>query len=112
MEKQIMLLISMLLSVSLNAQQSAILDPTFGQGGIKTVHQKPFEAISAIALQPDNKLVAVGFSESSTNSNIVVLRYLPNGNLDASFANQGVLLQKIYNLRNVGQAVAIQPDGR
>lgn len=112
MKKNIILLINLLFCTGLWAQQNAALDPTFGQGGFKSVHQKPFEAIAAIALQSDLKMVAVGFTESSTNSNIAVLRYLPDGSLDAEFGNQGVVLQQIYSRKNVGQAVAIQPDGK
>ena len=69
-------------------------DPTFGNGlGIVT---SPFGLVAAFAekvlLQPDGRIVAVGFTNSggSTSLNtLVVARYLSNGMPDTSFGGGG-----------------------
>jgi uncharacterized delta-60 repeat protein len=64
-------------------------------------------------LQPDGKIVVVGQVFTATNSryDLVVVRYLTNGVLDASFGAGGLAIHDL-GMDDSGEAVALQPDGR
>jgi uncharacterized delta-60 repeat protein len=60
------------------------------------------------AIQSDGKIVAVG----SSNGDIALARYLPNGALDTSFGSVGKRTTNLGTATDLGSAVAIQADGR
>src|SRR4029077_12856662 len=61
-------------------------DATFGVGGIvKTNFGPDFDSAQGVAIQPDGKIVVVGYSVQSAASRIVVVRYLTDGTPDAGF---------------------------
>jgi uncharacterized delta-60 repeat protein len=86
-------------------------DATFGNNGLViTPQQGHVTAIFSTALQPDGKMVAVGESANADRHSIV-RRYLPDGTLDASFGNQGlVYLQPAWNDGLID--VLVLPDGK
>ena len=85
------------------------LDPAFGKGGI--LADTPFVnhlQVNDLALQPDGKIVVAG------TFNAAVSRYLPNGNLDSSFAGTGFINGDILTNTGVGTAthVFLLSDGK
>jgi uncharacterized delta-60 repeat protein len=92
------------------------LDSSFGAGGkVVTVFGAWISsAASAVALQPDGKIVAAGFSSASAGGEgFALVRYNPDGSLDASFGNGGkVLTDFAPGSRDVATALALQPDGQ
>ena len=84
------------------------LDPTFGVAGRFT---QPLgqsqESISALAIQPDGKLVAAGYS----GNDFFVARFLANGSLDGSFGRDGFTLTS-FAANDGANALALQPDGK
>ncbi|MFN0216146.1 MAG: T9SS type A sorting domain-containing protein [Saprospiraceae bacterium] len=111
MKKTTFLIMCLFLS-KLQAQQSGALDTTFAIHGFSTVDRSTFESILAFTVQPDGKIVAVGFTEESGVSKMAVLRYLPNGSLDGTFATNGIFEGTFLGSINVAQAVTLQPDGK
>lgn len=97
---------------------SGELDHSFGNDGVvlTPAGAQPGKrsTIYGVALQKDRKIVAVGFSECSRRTLcMTVARYLPDGELDSSFADQGILrLEPPTKNGSVAKAVAIQRDGR
>ena len=88
------------------------LDTSFGVGGKVLTAAAGGGSIAALARQSDGKLVAVGKATvTSSNDDIVVLRYLSNGSLDPSFGSAGMVFTH-SSPYDTGAAVAIQPDGR
>ena len=90
------------------------LDPSFGTGGIVTtpVGDDDSEAFGVV-LQPDGKIVAGGLTNDSngSNSRSALVRYNPDGTLDASFGSDGIVLDT--HVRQHGfAAIALQPDGK
>ena len=81
-------------------------DPFFGgpAGGIA----------SAVAVEPDGKVVAAGVSTSEGSNSIPTLvRYNPDGSLDAGFGRGGRVLTDVGFDENGGfVAVALQPAGK
>ncbi|HEV3204891.1 MAG TPA: FG-GAP-like repeat-containing protein, partial [Gemmataceae bacterium] len=69
-----------------------------------------------VSLEPDNKIVVVGFSQiTSTNYDFAVARLNTNGSLDSTFNNSGKLTFGFDiggGLDDEAKGVAIQPDGK
>jgi hypothetical protein len=56
--------------------------------------------------------VVVGTRAFSSNANFIVARYSGNGALDTGFANAGSLSIDFFGFDDIGENVAVQPDGR
>ena len=65
-----------------------------------------------MAIQPDGKIVAVGSSVFSVNSNFAVARYNVDGTLDPTFGNDGTLTIDFFGFTDIAESVAVQPDGK
>ncbi len=85
------------------------LDTSFGSGGKVTTDMggNKNDFGSALALQPDGKLVAAGYSDSF---NFALVRYLADGNLDTSFGSDGKVTTN-FGANGAGKALVLQPDG-
>lgn len=88
------------------------LDTSFDSDGIVTIELgNSADIINKIAIQPDGKIVAAGYSFGGTFQQPTIARYNSNGSLDTSFGNQGSVIApsqpggQIYD-------VAIQTDGK
>ena len=95
------------------------LDPGFGHGGMVTTDfNGGFDAIRALVLQPDGRVVAAGYGGPAhrlpNDNHFALARYEPNGALDRSFGKSGramaVIDDPIYS--DFARALALQPDGR
>lgn len=90
------------------------LDNSFGSFGkeISTISNYANGATD-VAIQPDGKLVVVGYAGTvGGTNNFVVARYLTNGVLDYSFGTNGVVSTDLNTYNDVARSVAIQPDGK
>jgi uncharacterized delta-60 repeat protein len=90
-------------------------DTSFGSRnkGIVTEPMQSAAMATDVALQSDGKIVVVG--EALVNSGeFIVVRYLPDGKLDASFANTGKVIIPVTTTGKTTHvnAVAIQSDGK
>lgn len=87
------------------------LDSTFGNGGkVVTVLNPGRESIEDIAIQKDGRMVAVG-GVNTNPAQIVLARYLDNGQLDTSFGSNGKT-STLIGLRSGANSVAIDRYGR
>lgn len=85
------------------------IDTSFGNQGRVTTTFTATNTLSKIALQPDGKIVAVGYTY--TDSRIILLRYNSNGSLDTTFGTNGKVMTKTHN-GSSASGLVIQPDGR
>jgi uncharacterized delta-60 repeat protein len=111
--------------------RDGVLDTSFGTGGFtkavelsKPGRTGPQAQAQAIAMQPDGKIVEVGYQESFDGGQYspVLVRYLANGSLDRSFGGDGLVAPRPPfeggGAEHGGQGgdilhdVAIQPGGR
>ena len=66
---------------------------------------------SAIALQPDGKIVIAGAAGSGTESRFFVARFHSDGTPDSSFGDKGVVFTSIGAGYATGKALALLPSG-
>ncbi|HEX8565143.1 MAG TPA: FG-GAP-like repeat-containing protein [Pyrinomonadaceae bacterium] len=92
------------------------LDLSFGNGGKVLVPVGTGEFARDIKVQSDGKIVVVGETTVSSSPNynrdFAVLRLNPNGTLDSSFGNNGVVTTDMGTWGDTPFAVAIQPDNK
>ncbi len=89
------------------------LDTTFNLSGKAiTPIGGSFNAVRALAVQPDGKLVVAGFCLNVGNADFCLVRYNTNGSFDSAFGNSGKVLTAIGNGDDYAYALALQPDGR
>ena len=106
---------------------AGILDPSFGSAGTTSLLQMPASTdpngpscpacsgASAVAIQPDGKIVVGGFNEptGSRGPNLVVARLGVDGQPDEGFGNQGIAQGPEADLADVGSvSLALQGDGK
>ena len=88
------------------------LDVTFdGDGKLMTAVGSGISHAFGVAVQLDGKIIAAGFSRSSTDD-FALVRYNPDGSLDSTFDGDGKLTAAIGGATDVANSVAVQPDGR
>ncbi|HWG98960.1 MAG TPA: hypothetical protein VNV66_06480 [Pilimelia sp.] len=98
------------------------LDPSFGAGGI-VLTQIPFSVAgsrsyaTAVAVGGDGRIVVAGTTSARAETDWVptfawtVVRYLPDGALDASLGGTGIAHPPVGG-RNDARSVLLQPDGK
>ncbi|MCB0748645.1 MAG: hypothetical protein KDC90_14385, partial [Ignavibacteriae bacterium] len=88
---------------------TGILDNTFGTDGkVITSFGSLGSGITSIAIQSDEKIIAVG---SSYNS-FAIARYSSNGDLDNNFGSNGTVTTEIGMIYANANSVSIQSDGK
>lgn len=76
-------------------------DSTFGQGGyVITQLGTANTAARALAIQADGAIVVAGEVDGVNNSDLAVVRLLPDGRLDPSFNDDGFLASDVSILEN------------
>ena len=87
------------------------LDPPFGAFMYDLLGSgNKFEELRAVALQPDGKIVAVGYHTGGDIQRLYVARFLADGNWDTSFNGDGDLTPAIGDT-SMATGVTITPRG-
>ncbi len=95
------------------------LDTTFGSttSGKVVLHIGPAGTptqVNAVAIQPDGKILVAGSAES--NSNFLIVRFLPNGTLDDGFDKDGIVeissFDTVTRINAQATCLALQKDGK
>ena len=87
------------------------LDAAFGNNGIVTTAVGDQAIANAVALQGDGKIVVAGSGGTNNQTSFVAVRYNPNGSLDDSFGNGGIVITSVGSFARL-HAVAIQSNGK
>jgi len=83
-----------------------------GFGKVITAIGSGTDGASAVALQPDGKIVAAGSCYNGSNYEFCLARYLASGALDPSFNTTGTVITAIGASDDFANALALQPDGK
>jgi uncharacterized delta-60 repeat protein len=95
------------------------VDPAFGDQGevvTRVGGEGDHGTAYAVTVQNDGKIVVAGtvehaLSTTGLNTDIVVIRYNPDGSLDPGFGSSGKVISDLGG-RDVADAVALQSDGK
>ena len=88
-------------------------DTSFGLNGAAiTPIGSGNESARAIALQSDGKILVAGSSFDGGSVSFALVRYLPDGALDATFGSAGVVTTAMGSGDSQAYGVAVMPDGR
>ena len=87
------------------------LDASFGTGGTVITSFGGADVASAVAIQPDGKLVVAGRTNIAGNTVFALARYNANGGLDPAFGTAG-LVTTDFGSTDQAFAVALQGDGK
>lgn len=85
-------------------------DPTFGVLGTVRTELDSTSAVRSLTLQPDGRILVAGNGTESHRSGLALVRYLPDGTLDASFDGDGVAVASAGTYEGV-TALGVQSDG-
>ncbi len=95
---------------------TGLSDPTFGLGGV-AVHRVGIanSNITAIAIQPDGKIVAGGISmlTNAISPKLTLARFKSNGKFDSTFSQDGILIPANNWVVSGGKVyIALLPDNK
>ena len=86
-------------------------DPGFGSGGTVTTDLGGNESPYRVTFQPDGKIVIAGAFRDENGSDLLVIRYNPDGSVDGSFGTGGYVRMNLDN-EDQPQTIAVGPDGK
>jgi uncharacterized delta-60 repeat protein len=96
-------------TVVVRLDQSGVLDPTFDFDGVQTIAYDASSLGTAVALQPDGKIVVAG--PGGNFEDFAIARLNPNGGADPSFAGSGEKLIDVGG-EDYAAALVLQPNGK
>jgi uncharacterized delta-60 repeat protein len=91
------------------------LDPTFGDGGkVMTGFTPGGDYVTGIAIQADGKIVAAGMEDDriGDDSNFALARYNPDGSLDTTFGQGGMVTTDFAQKDGANAGIVLQADGK
>ncbi|HEX5626168.1 MAG TPA: hypothetical protein VFX48_09135 [Saprospiraceae bacterium] len=92
--------------------QAGMLDPSFGRGGWVHTDFGGKDQASAIAVQPDGKLLVGGRTNASGAFDFILARYTADGQLDTGFGNQGKLTWDFGSGQENIEYIKVLADGK
>jgi uncharacterized delta-60 repeat protein len=96
---------------TLRLEPDGALDTTFGDAGsVRTDLRDGTEAALDVAIDADGRIVVAGRA-GDFNTDFALVRYLTDGSLDTTFADEGQLYIDFFMLPDIAESVAIGPDG-
>jgi uncharacterized delta-60 repeat protein len=92
------------------------LDRSFGDAGIVVTDISPgaSDVLHAVVLQPDGRIVVAGDTPTGGlgDTKFVLARYLPDGRLDPTFGQDGIVTTDLGQGIDSARGLVLQPDGR
>jgi uncharacterized delta-60 repeat protein len=89
------------------------LDNSFGGDGIVTTDILSNDNVAyGVAIQPDGKIVVVGYANNGSNNDFAAVRYHSDGTLDGSFGGDGIVTTAVGISNDEGSCVTLQSDGK
>jgi uncharacterized delta-60 repeat protein len=89
------------------------LDTSFGgDGRVIVAGSTGLDEAYSVIQQADGKLVAVGRGVNGNNTDIALIRLLPDGELDRGFGLDGRVFVPVGEARDIGYSIVQQTDGK
>ena len=91
--------------------QNGALDPSFGGDGTVVTDPGETDVGSALALQPDGRIIVAGTIMSGLAADLGLIRYNADGSLDPAFGGDGIVTHDFGGADGAAD-VGVQPDGK
>lgn len=88
---------------------TGLLDLSFNGNGLFELAPGSSSALNALAVQPDDRIVAAGNIGTGVNEDMLVIRIDPIGDLDGTFAGDGIQTVD-FGSADFGNAMTIDPS--
>jgi len=99
--------------VVIRLSSDGMIDGSFGPGGYVTTNMGGEVSVAAsMAIQPDGKIIAAGYTMTSWICDFAMARYNPDGTLDNSFSSDGMLTTDLGSVNDHITSIILQPDGK
>lgn len=93
--------------------ETGVPDSTFDDDGLVTIDfSDGNDQCTALAVQPDGRILLVGYASGQTADSVALARLLPDGSLDPDFGNGGTLRASYPLLPSMAYALDLMSDGR
>lgn len=114
MYRFLVLLFALLLPLQSVKAAPGELDTSFGTGGIATIDVgSVLDHVTAIAIQPDGKILATGMTAvGGANLDFALVRLNLDGSPDDTFGSGGIQKTDFGNLFDIPLAIAVHEDGK
>jgi uncharacterized delta-60 repeat protein len=97
----------------LRCNSDGTIDNSFGNNGIVITHiGLKYNVAYSMAIQQNGKIILAGEANDSIFSDFAIARYNPDGSLDNSFGNSGVVRIALSETYDYAKSVALQSDGK
>ena len=83
----------------------------FGIDGVVVTDLGNFSYVNGATLQPDGKILVVGYVDDGVTNDFFLVRYNDDGSLDTDFGSDGVVITDLGG-RDIARSVTVQPDGK
>lgn len=110
--KLILCLVLLSAFTKVTAQQIGDLDSTFNFNGKVIKDFGGDDGASAIAIQPDGKIVSVGYSAIGNNGRFALSRHNSDGSADTTFGGTGMVITDFAAGYDMGACISLQTDGK
>ena len=89
------------------------LDTSFGNNGV-VLNSLSYEFIESVTMQFDGKFLITEYNGTGgcCSANIKLIRFLEDGNFDATFGTNGIVTADFLNENNQANAIVVQDDGK
>jgi len=87
-----------------------IPDTTFGTDGIVTTGIGDYAAAESVVVQPDGMIVVLANTSDADNSDVVLVRYRPDGSIETGFGDAGFAVADLGTFP-YGEVLVRQDDG-
>jgi uncharacterized delta-60 repeat protein len=88
------------------------LDRGFSGGTVTTPVSGRYDAVNAVLVQPDGRIVAAGVANSDGIPALAIARYEARGGLDRTFGRDGTVVVPMGGGGSAALALVLQPDRR
>lgn len=105
--------LTLMLTISVFAQQNpGSLDLSFASNGKFVLDNGGNDLFTDVVIAPDGKIIAVGITyDAMWNALTQVMRFMPDGTVDQTFANNGIFTFSLNAEANIFDCV-LRPDGK
>ncbi len=108
----ILVIVATSLVKQVNAQFGSLDLSFYGSGKVTTDFNNVADGGTAVVIQPDGKIITVGYTPANNSYAYALTRHNEDGTLDTSFGGTGKVITDFATGYDYAATVLVQPDGK